>query len=153
MTDFTTIGGLIAELATHDQEAAVYIDNLPPTALSSYRGYYDQLAVERSDARLYDVTELDEPGHPFELNMAGYGTYSPGSREVKIKSNPAVADLIEALGLADGATFEGYKGGQFTMWRDTDLWVSEYGQCDQLRITSVEALDGRVDFRTTKEEW
>mgnify|MGYP006078505723 FL=1 len=36
--------------------------------------------------------------------------------------------LKEAL-LAHGKTFEGYKGGEFTMEGDTPVWYSHYGSC------------------------
>ena len=36
--------------------------------------------------------------------------------------------LKEAL-LAHGKTFEGYKGGEFTMEGDTPVWYSHYGTC------------------------
>lgn len=153
MSDLETIGGLRDALAVLDPAAEVYIDNLPPTALSSYRGYYDQLAIERQADVHHERTELDGRGDPFELNMAGYGTYRPGHAEVRIKSPASVADLIEALDLAVGQEFEGYKGGQFEMDPSTDLWVSEYGTCDRLRITSVESLPGRVNLRTREVEW
>lgn len=153
MSDLETIGGLRGALAALDPAAAVYIDNRPPTALSSYRGYYDQLAIERAEGVRNDRTELDGRGDPFELNMAGYGTYSPGNGEVRIKADPTVADLIEALDLADGEVFEGYKGGQFEMHSSTDLWVSENGRCESLRIAAVDVRPGRVNLRTRAVEW
>lgn len=152
MSNYTTIGGLRDALKALDPTAEVYIDNRRPTALSSYRGYYDHLAIERFDVR-HERTELDGRGAPFELNMAGYGIYEPGNGEVRIKADPTVADLIEALGLADGEVFEGYKGGQFEMHSRTDLWVSEHGDCDRLRIVGIESLPGRVDLVTREEEW
>lgn len=153
--DYETIGGLREALRALDPSAAIYIDNRRPTALSSYRGYYDQLAIERHrhEGALHDRTELSGRHEPFELNMAGYGTYSPGNAEVRIKDEPTVTDLIEALDLADGEVFEGYKGGQFTMHARTDLWVSEHGDVDRLRIFAVEDLPGRVDLLTREEEW
>lgn len=153
MSNYTTIGGLRDALKALNPAAEVYIDNRRPTALSSYRGYYDHLAIERFDGVRHERTELDGRGQPFELNMAGYGTYSPGHGEVRIKADPTVADLIEALGLADGEVFEGYKGGQFEMHSRTDLWVSEHGDCDRLRIVGIESLPGRVDLVTREEEW
>jgi len=152
MTDYRTIGALRDALSVLDPAAAVYIDNRPPTALSSYRGYYDHLAIERDGSR-NPRTELDGRGKPFDLNMAGYGTYSPGNGEVQIKADPTVADLIEALNLADGEVFEGYKGGQYTMRPSTDLWVSENGAVESLRIVAVEVLVGRIDLVTRAEEW
>lgn len=143
MTD--TIEGLMDLLAEADPTALVYIDNQPPTALSSYRGYYCDLAIERTGER-NERTELSE----FEL--AGYGTYTPGHSEVSIKADPTVADLLTALSLAVGEDFEGYKGGQFTMYPDTRLWVSEYGACDGLTISWYEDLSGRLDLFTTETD-
>lgn len=148
--DLTTIGGLIAALAPLDRDAEVYIDNRRPTALSSYRGYYDHLAIERSGAE-HPSTERDEPGRPFELN--GYGTYEPGIFEVRIKHPATVGELVKALELAEGATFEGYKGGQFYMDSGSELWVSEHGEYSGLRVVGVEALPGRVDLVTKELPW
>jgi hypothetical protein len=150
--DLQTIGGLRAALADADPSAEVYIDNRPPTALSSYRGYYDHIAIERSGEE-NEATAIDEPGEPFNIDLPGWGTYTPGSTEVTIKSPATVGELVKALDLAVGAAFEGYKGGQFTMSADSDLWVSEYGQCDRLRVSGVEVLPGRVDLVTKEVEW
>lgn len=149
---YTTIGALRAALSDLDQQAEVFIDNRRPTALSSYRGYYDHLAIERGEAD-HAETVLDEPGDPFDINLPGWGTYTPGSSEVRIKQPATVGELAKALDLADGATFEGYKGGQFEMDGGSDLWVSQYGNCDRLRVSGVESLPGRVDLLTTEEEW
>ena len=147
MTD--TIEGLMDLLAEYDPTALVYIDNRPPTALSSYRGYYRDLAIERTDKR-NKRTEPSGLGNPFEL--VGYGTYTPGHTEVTIKADPTVSDLLTALSLAVSEDFEGYKGGQFTMYPDTRLWVSEYGRCDGLTITWCENLPGRLDLFTTETD-
>jgi hypothetical protein len=148
--NYRTIGGLKSALVDLDPTSRVYVDNKPPTALSSYRGYYDHLAIECSE-RQNETTAIDKPHPPF--NSSFFGRYTPGSHEVAIKTPPTVSDLIEALDLADGATFEGYKGGQFTMNYGTDLWVSEYGQCSRRRISGIEQFDGRVDLLTIEEEW
>jgi len=152
MSNLDTIGGLRSALTSLDGKAKVFIDGRSPTALSSYRGYYDHLAIERDGIAKHERTELDGRGPAFELNMAGYGTYEPGNGEVRIKADPTVAELIKALDLADGEVFEGYKGGQFHMHSSTDLWVSENGCCDQLRVSSITATPGRVDLATTEEE-
>lgn len=151
--DLTSIGGLRGALSPLDQTAAVYIDNRPPTALSSYRGFYDHLAIERDDRAQHERTELSGRGEGFDLNMAGYGYYQPGHSEVRIKADPTVADLIAALDLAVGEAFEGYKGGQFYMGNGTDLWVSEYGSTDRLRVVAIEELPDRIDLLTREEEW
>ena len=148
----TTIGGLIAYLRTLDQSAPITIDGKPPTALASYRGSYDHLSIERTDAR-HDATGLSGRGKPFNLGMAGYGTYSPGHRECAIKAFPTVGDLVEALELSVGEEFEGYKGGQFVMRRSSEIWVSDYGCCDNLRVTTAGIRAGAVNLVTIFEEW
>ena len=152
MNTITTIGELRSALVDLDPEAEVHIDNRRPTALSSYRGYYDHLAIERTDEE-HDATEIDDRGESFEMNMAGYGTYTPGAGEVRIKHPATVAEFIKALDLANGGVFEGYKGGQFAMGPGSDIWVSQYGQCDRLRIAGIESLPGRVDLVTFEEAW
>ena len=151
--NLTTIGALREALKALPQDAEVYIDNRRPTGLASYRGYYDHLAIVRDDDVRNERTEKPERGEPFDMSF-GYGTYSPGIGEVSIKAEPTVADLIEALDLADGAVFEGYKGGQYPMDGGSEIWVSQYGDCDRLRIkASIEDLPGRVDLVTYEESW
>lgn len=139
------IGGLIAELSKLDQKARVYVDGVAPTRLASYRGFYDQLAIERGDGG-YQRTELSGRGR-------AYADYTPGHSGVHIRSNPTVADLVKALRLAIGEEFEGYKGGQFRMDEDTILWVSEYGDCDSRRVFDIrQEADGSVNLVTYEVE-
>jgi hypothetical protein len=42
--------------------------------------------------------------------------------------NAVVADMLNWARSAVGATFEGYKGGDFTMTRDTPCFISSYGE-------------------------
>lgn len=42
--------------------------------------------------------------------------------------NVTVASMLKAARSAHGATFHGYKGGEYTMTGDTDCWLSEYGR-------------------------
>lgn len=135
------IGGLIAELTKRNPKARVYVDGVSPTRLASYRGFYDQLAIERRQFD-WDRTELSGRG-------GSYGDYTPGHSGVHIRNNATVADLITALQLAIGEEFEGYKGGQFRMDEDTILWVSEYGDCDSRRVFDIrEEADGSVNLIT-----
>ena len=140
-----TIGDLIERLSDLDPTLAVSIDNRPPTALSSWRGVYHDLAIERSEVR-HERTELVKPNPGFDSDILGH--YQPGSKKVRIKADPTVGDLLEALRLADGATFEGYKGGQFYMDCDSDIWVAEYGDATSDRIYAISTLPGRIDLLT-----
>ena len=139
------IGGLAAELDKYNQKALVFIDGIAPTRLSSYRGFYDQLAIERGGGG-FERTKLSGRGESF-------GDYTPGHSGVHIRANPTVADLAKALRLAIGEEFEGYKGGQFRMDEDTLLWVSEYGDCDSRRIFDIQQMtDGSVNLITHEVE-
>ncbi len=158
MSDTTmigTIGEMLTALASiEDKAAEVYIDNRMPTALSSYRGYYEDLAIERqvygsaTETPGFDETKLPSLHPSFHTEM--FGNYSPGYQHVQIKRTATVEEVTKAFNLALYEEFEGYKGGQFTMRPDTDLWVSEHGDADGLRIVGMEVLSGRVDF-VTKE--
>ena len=61
--------------------------------------------------------------------------------------------LAGALDAAVGATFTGYKGGDFVMSRVTPVWVSPYGDASGLAVTGVNVEEGRVVLVLTKEEW
>lgn len=140
----TTIGGLRDALSGLDPKARVYIDGLAPSALSSYRGFYDHLAIERDTSQAHTSTRLDERAKPVKSQYLG--TYAPGHLEVQIKANATVGQLVKALDVAVGTWFEGYKGGQYRMEPSTPIWVSEWGNVDRLRIASVRVQDGRVDL-------
>jgi hypothetical protein len=45
--------------------------------------------------------------------------------------NVKVEDMITCLESAIGNTFEGYKGGDFTMYEDTECYMAEYGCCGE----------------------
>ena len=63
--------------------------------------------------------------------------------EVLIGSCGVVDDLLNALALCIGATFQGYKGGDFTMGYDTLMFAAEWGACGQ-RIVGVSVEDDTV---------
>lgn len=50
-------------------------------------------------------------------------------------SDPVTCEeFLKECNHALGKTFEGYKGGDFTMDEDTPLWISEYGVSSQTAI-------------------
>lgn len=84
--------------------------------VDSYRGYYEQLAIE--------------PGGPARCE--------------------ALADiLIESL----DKTFYGYKGGEFSMFDETPVWVSEHGIASGDMVVGVEEKADMVVIFTKKEQW
>lgn len=52
--------------------------------------------------------------------------------------------LLELCRAAEGATFEGYKGGDFVMSADTPVWVDYYGEVHRWGITSISCASGDV---------
>lgn len=48
-----------------------------------------------------------------------------------------IADILTVLRAADGATFQGYKGGDYTMSRETPIWVAQPGDWTSTAIVSV----------------
>lgn len=46
-------------------------------------------------------------------------------------ANTTVAEMLTAAEAALGATYQGYKGGDFTMREYTDTWLANYGECGE----------------------
>lgn len=108
--DTATLGGLIAELERMPRDADVQFDfcYLRPTKVDSYRGYYDHLAL-------------------------GWSDKSDGDRHW-----PPVSKVLAELKAAVGATFAGWKGGEYTMSENTPVWVANPGQTGGTGIVGVE---------------
>jgi len=82
-----------------------------PTTLDSWRGDYSQLALG------YDLTGYDsEKNHMNETS---------------------IVDLLAELKSAIGKTFEGWKGGEYTMDESTDIWVANSGNSSHTAINDV----------------
>ena len=43
-------------------------------------------------------------------------------------ANATISDMLNYAKSAMGNTFEGYKGGEYTMGEDTPCWISPYGE-------------------------
>lgn len=117
------LGELRNMLDQFPRHLPITLNGKAPTSINSYRGYYEHLAIgtdkerqgERSEAipkQRHDWTDAD-------------------TQCVVLGSAGTVGDLIDALDLCDGATFEGYKGGDFTMRRSTLMFAAEWGDCGQ----------------------
>lgn len=48
-----------------------------------------------------------------------------------------LSEFLTLLKEADGKTFEGYKGGDFTMSRHTPVWVANYGNSGNTAVVDV----------------
>jgi len=147
-----TIRDLRRALSACNPEAAVRLGTGAVTELCSYRGYYDRLALIFWEAA-YEATGIDEPGRGFDGSACGLGWYQPGSGVVRVKQPCTVADLLEALELADGATFEGYKGGQYRMDSGTYLHSAAHrSDCGDMVVGLTDNGD-HVVILTEEETW
>lgn len=59
-----------------------------------------------------------------------------------------VADVLDAARAARGATFTGYKGGDFTMDVQTPVWADGYGDASGTGISGVDVHDGKAVIGT-----
>ena len=48
-----------------------------------------------------------------------------------------VGQLLQQCQKALGATYEGYKGGDYVMNEKTPLWKDSYGQCENIGIIAI----------------
>jgi hypothetical protein len=91
-------------------------DGTPATQFFSWRGSYDELTLHESYG---------------EWNGGGYDHAPPVT----------VAELLKKAREADGGTFEGWKGGDFTMGRHTPVWADAPGDYNCRAIVGV-AVEG-----------
>jgi len=82
------------------------------SSVDSYRGYYSDLAL----------------GYEFERAALGGARIEP----------PKAGELRKDLAHAVGGTFGGWKGGDFTMTRDTRVWVDNPGDCHSIAIVGAD---------------
>lgn len=111
-----TLGQLIDVLERKDPEASIdyAFGYFSPTRFHSWRGAYEELSL-------------------------GYGHWT----EIGGFSNrPTVASLLALSIEADGKTFTGYKGGEYTMDRDRRIWISNNNESCQSGIADV--IEGDV---------
>lgn len=119
-SDQLTLGELILKLepivakqeeriSEGKDEAHVYYDfcNLFPTEIDSWRGSYSELALNFVDS--------DNDG----------------------AKTMTVGGLLTMLKSTIGKTFEGYKGGEFTMNKHTPIWVANYGNSGNTAVVDV----------------
>jgi hypothetical protein len=65
---------------------------------------------------------------------------------------PTVAAFLDACRDADGKTFTGYKGGEYTMARDSDVYVERHpSACTSTLLASVEDRGDVVVLHTRSE--
>lgn len=148
------LGEMILKLeAVADKSKPLYIDirDLRPMGIDSWRGRYAELAIQTKSMGSYNSDEVERE-YP-EYGMTIYKPVTLG------KKNPTVSQWIEVLKEAVGKTFTGYKGGDFTMGKNTPVWLAEYS--DAGFMLDDKPLDGEnysnykdvyfVDIREEKD--
>lgn len=145
VSDQLLLGELILKLeAVKDKSKPLFIDTGDrPMGVDSYRGIYRELAIqtERKGRYYGDIKETTEYGDIHERIYIG-------------KENPTVSEWIEVLKEAIGKTFEGYKGGDFTMSKNTPVWLAEWGdsgfgkEYELIYFVDVQELDDKVEIVT-----
>lgn len=114
------LGEMILKLeAVKNKELPLFIDIMDkrPMGIDSWRGIYAELAIQTESFGNYNtdiVTYESSYGNSYEQKKIG-------------KENPTVAEWIEVLKEAVGKTFVGYKGGDYTMGKNTPVYLAEYG--------------------------
>ena len=79
------------------------------------------------------------------------GYYSDLSFE-PVESTQSVAQLLALAQSCLGRTFQGYKGGDYIMDAATPLWLSQYGDADQMRIMGLDISSEVVSPVLMEEE-
>lgn len=106
----------------YDHEAEVVFDfaSALPTGFGSWRGIYAELAVNYSFNGYGD--------------MVGYQKTSGSSFDPKPFT---VSEFLKLAKETVGKTFQGWKGGDFTMGKNTPLHVANDGDCGSTGIVGV----------------
>lgn len=109
-----TLGEFIRALERQDADETVKFDfvHFGPTTFQSYRGYCEQLALG-----------YEECGRTHRNASYDY---------------PTVAVLLTHARATIGKQFTGWKGGEYVMQADTQLWVANAGETGSTAIVNVE---------------
>ena len=112
-----TLGQLIDVLERKEPTANVdyAFGYFSPTKFHSWRGAYEQLAL-------------------------GYGSWT----EIGYDKRPTVESLLKLAIAANGETFMGYKGGEYTMDRDNVIWIANDNEACHSGIADVIEDDGDI---------
>ena len=69
------------------------------------------------------------------------------------EENVSVADMRHRVQSAIGDVFEGYKGGDFTMDKNTPIWVANYSHSGNTAVVDVLDCDYQVILVTGYREY
>ena len=94
---------------------------------------------EMNLGKLIEELRNADPDYIAPIGFAAPRSYRGYYEDVAFKpaENVSVASMLRHAESALGATFEGYKGGKYTMGERTTCWISNYGESGGDCIGSV----------------
>lgn len=84
----------------------------------------------------------------FDSWRGNYAELAIGWKAGPPHPGPTVADVLSKARACDGATFEGYKGGEYTMGLQTPISVDNWGRYTECALVGVRDLWWRVILLT-----
>lgn len=121
-----------------DKNKQVFFDDsgLQPRGFCSWRGSYNDLCLDyKEGSDCYDqmlptckVNKYNDHDCDYDYQL---GCYTCGVKKYHTDITTHTAqELLDMCNLITDKVFIGYKGGDFIMTDDTDIWVSTYGQSE-----------------------
>ncbi len=107
---------------------------------------------------LIDTLSRADPNLPVRVDRGGgigelrsYRGYYEDLAFEPVERWSTVAEVLTAVTTANGATFEGYKGGKYRMDRATRLWLSDWGEASGIQIVGARRTAQMVEILTRRE--
>jgi hypothetical protein len=108
------------------------------------KDWIDTLSALKPDLEVV----MDDGRYPTKL-VSWRGVYAELTLDSRRGSSPpTVAFLLEDAQAANGKTFEGYKGGDYTMGLHTPVWADEWGDYAGRMLLGAKVENGRVVLQT-----
>ena len=120
-------------------------DNARRNGVMTLAGLRAMLALLPADM----LVSFDSGGYPTEPHS--YRGYYERLALQPVGGPTTAADVIALLNVADGETYQGYKGGDFTMGGHTFLHMAHYGYCGP-QIVGLRVEDDQAVIETREEE-
>ena len=107
----------------------------------------ERSATQMTLGKLIDLLKMMKPkdviqGFGEAHSYRGY--YSDLAFELS-GNQMSVKDALKICQAAMGEVFEGYKGGDYQMGRNTPIWIANYGRCG-MKIMSL-GVDGNFELK------
>lgn len=135
MSNQVSLGDLHRSFANLPKAMPVsFSDGKIPCSINSYRGFYDQLAI--------DSCSIDR--------WKGWNCCECGKKRFR-KMN--AGNFAQVLGETKYKYFSGYKGGSYLMTDKTPVWYASYGSASDLMVIGVSVIDNVAVISTEKYEW